>query len=162
MPLVEPEAAGNSGPVPAVRRFDSLALELDYAVACLKKWNKQGVAWGEMAVLYVNSFQGGQLAKKLKEAGVPHSWLGTSEYKRAYDSSADRVTVVTMQSSKGLEFRRVIMVGIGQMKDDEGEEQRRQSARLLYVGMTRAQQTLLVTTSGDNTYSRRLFDVNAA
>lgn len=162
VPLVEPEAAGNSGPVPAVRRFDSLEKELDYTVACLKKWHGQGVAWGEMAVLYVNTYQGSQLAKRLKAAGVPHSWLGKSEYKRAYDSSADKVTVVTMQSSKGLEFPRVIMVGIGQMKDNEGQEQRQQSARLLYVGMTRAQQALLVTTSGENVYSRRLLDVSAA
>jgi ATP-dependent exoDNAse (exonuclease V) beta subunit len=135
---------------------------LDYTVTCLKKWHGQGVAWGEMAVLYVNTYQGSQLAKKLKAAGVPHSWLGTSEYKRAYDSSADKVTVVTIQSSKGLEFSRVIMVGIGQMKDDEGQEQRQQGARLLYVGMTRAQQALLVTTSGENEYSRRLIDVSAA
>ncbi|KAA3655549.1 MAG: hypothetical protein DWQ11_00505 [Proteobacteria bacterium] len=43
----------------------------------------------------------------------------------------------TIHSSKGLEFERVIMTGIGEMNDTEAE--RLSSAWMLYVGMTRAQ-----------------------
>lgn len=50
------------------------------------------------------------------------------------------------------------MVGIGHLKDDEKRKQ--QHARLLYVGMTRAQGCLLVTTSENNEYSRRILALN--
>jgi superfamily I DNA/RNA helicase len=63
---------------------------------------------------------------------------------------------MTIHSSKGLEFPRVILVGIGQL--DDGEESRSDWARLLYVGMTRAQDYLLMTTSRDNLFSRELME----
>ncbi|GHU29778.1 hypothetical protein AGMMS50256_15390 [Betaproteobacteria bacterium] len=66
----------------------------------------------------------------------------------AYDSKVDALTLMTIHNSKGLEFERVVMIGIGQMNDDEAERQ--QSARLLYVGMTRARKYLLMTSSGNN------------
>jgi superfamily I DNA/RNA helicase len=46
------------------------------------------------------------------------------------------------------------VTGIGQL--DEGEEEQQRNARLLYVGMTRAQDCLFVTTSRENRYSREL------
>ena len=88
---------------------------------------------------------------------MPHLWLGTKQYKAAYDPAVDRVTVLTIHSSKGLEFPRVILVGIGQM--EAPEERREQDARLLYVGMTRARERLLVTTSAENEYRRKVLEV---
>lgn len=61
---------------------------------------------------------------------------------------------MTLHSSKGLEFKRVIIVGVGQMKDDDAE--RATNARVLYVGMTRSQECLLVTHSASNAFSERL------
>lgn len=160
IPLIEPEAAGNSGPKPEFRQFKSLAEEIEYTGACLRKWHEKGVGWGDMAVLYATKSQGHQVSAYLKKSGIPFTWLGAKNYKSAYTPEKDEVTVLTMHSSKGLEFPRVIMFGLGQMKDDE--ERRLQSARLLYVGMTRAQECLLLTTSGDNEYSQRLREVHAA
>src|SRR5690606_41985528 len=60
-------------------------------------------------LLYANKFQGGALARVLKEAGIPVYWLGTSEYKKAYDPSKDQVAIMAIHSSKGLEFPAVIV-----------------------------------------------------
>ncbi len=67
----------------------------------------------------------------------------------AYDPRADRVTLSTLHASKGLEFPVVFVVGCeegllpylpaGRHADVEEER------RLFYVGMTRAQQRLLLT-----------------
>jgi len=67
----------------------------------------------------------------------------------AYDPRADRVTLMTLHASKGLEFPVVFIVGCeedllpyrqaGQEVDLEEER------RLLYVGMTRAQDKLVLT-----------------
>ncbi|MFA5531362.1 MAG: hypothetical protein WDA11_11915 [Thiohalomonadaceae bacterium] len=43
---------------------------------------------------------------------------------------------------------------VGQL--DDSDECREQDARVLYVGMTRAQECLLISTSADNEYSRWL------
>ncbi|WPD23756.1 MAG: hypothetical protein SD837_04170 [Candidatus Electrothrix scaldis] len=48
-------------------------------------------------------------------------------------------------------------MGIGALRDDE--KHRQNSARLLYVGMTRAQEYLLITTSGNNEYSQDLMNI---
>ncbi|VAX07210.1 DNA helicase II related protein, partial [hydrothermal vent metagenome] len=157
IPLIEPEAAGTCGPEPAVRQFDSLAAEVNYSFACLKKWHKQGVPWGEMAVLYIDGSGGHAISAQLKKAAIPYAWLGSKKYKSAYNPDLDQVTVLSVYSSKGLEFSRVIMLGIDQV--DDSEDNQEDGARLLYVGMTRAQECLLVTSSGMNKYTQRVLEV---
>lgn len=66
-----------------------------------------------------------------------------------YDARADRITLMTLHASKGLEFPVVFIVGcednlipfIQQSKETDIDEER----RLLYVGMTRAQSKLTLT-----------------
>lgn len=69
----------------------------------------------------------------------------------SYDSAAERVTLMTIHSAKGLEFKVVIVVGLeeglfpvgnsAQMEEDLEEER-----RLFYVAVTRAKQKLYLTT----------------
>lgn len=157
IPLIEPEAAGTSGPEPVFREFEDINHEVEYTVKCLNKWHEHGVPWGDMAVLYIRNYQGKILADRLKIDNIPNSWLGTKEKKKSYNSDEDKVTLVTVQSSKGLEFSRVIILGIGQLDDREKEIS--QGSRLLYVGMTRARECLLMMASKKNEYSRLLFNV---
>jgi len=154
IPLIKPEAAGISGPLPVARQFNCFTEELAYSIECLKKWHQQGTPWNDMALLYVSAKQGFSIADALNDHDIPHTWLGTKQYKSAYDPSVEQVTVLTIHSSKGLEFSRVIMLGVGQLAETEARKQ--QNARLLYVGMTRAQECLLMTTSNDNEFSRRI------
>ena len=70
-------------------------------------------------------------------------WLAGKKEKSQYQKSDEKVAVMTLHSSKGLEFPFVSIVGMNQLphvKADESAE-----ARLLYVGMTRATEMLLVT-----------------
>jgi DNA polymerase III epsilon subunit family exonuclease len=64
----------------------------------------------------------------------------------------ERVNLLTLHSTKGLEFSRVYVVGVEDEqlpgfvgRDDDPEEHLRESRRLLYVGMTRARERLLLT-----------------
>jgi DNA helicase II / ATP-dependent DNA helicase PcrA len=69
-----------------------------------------------------------------------------------WDPRADRVSLLTLHAAKGLEFPVVFVVGCadgllplrwpGMAPDDADEEQVREERRLLFVGMTRAQQRL--------------------
>ncbi len=159
IPLIKPEAAGNSGPVPVVHRSNNLPEEIVYALRCLKKWHEQGVSWSDMAVVYARGDQGHKVASQLKAANIPYAWLGSKQYKSTYNPSNEQVTVLTIHSSKGLEFSRVIMLGVGQLND--AEAQQAQNVRLLYVGMTRAQECLLITTSAENAFSLKLQEMSA-
>ncbi|MBA3659998.1 MAG: 3'-5' exoribonuclease, partial [Gemmatimonadales bacterium] len=67
-------------------------------------------------------------------------------------SDPGRVSLLTLHSTKGLEFSRVYVVGVedGQLPglrelDDDRIEEIRESRRLLYVGMTRAKDRLVLT-----------------
>lgn len=154
LPLIEPEAAGTTGPKPEVRQLASFDEEIRFAQRCLQSWHQQGVAWNDMAILYPANWQGRLLHEAFKQTAIPYAWLGSRETKLSYNPSEDRVALMTLHSSKGLEFKRVIIVGVGQMKDDD--EERATNARVLYVGMTRSQECLLVTHSASNAFSKQL------
>lgn len=156
IPLLEPRAAGSSGPEPVIKRFGCLQDEARYAVACICKWHEQGVAWRDMTVLYPRGALGREVSAGLRKKGIPHLWMGSRAFKSAYDPETDQVTVLSIHSSKGLEFQRVILLGVGQLGENADSEAG--DARLLYVGMTRAQECLLMTTSADNLFSRRLLE----
>jgi len=153
IPSIEPEAAGSHGPAPVARHFHDWNAEIEYTVECLRSWKKQGLDWKEMAVVYVAGYQGAQLSKRLQRENLPHTWLGIKAYKQAYDANIDQITLLTVHSSKGLEFQAVAMVGIGQLNNTDEEEK---NARLLYVGMTRAQQHLSISSSADTVLSRKV------
>ena len=154
IPLVEPTAAGASGPEPFMKRFDSLDDEIGFALACIRKWHQEGINLQDIAILYPGGIHGKQMAAALRTAGFDHLWLGSKQYKSAYDPKIERIPVLTIHSSKGLEFRRVIIIGLGSLGADE--ERVAEDARLLYVGMTRAQEGLILTSSRDNLFCRLL------
>lgn len=152
IPIIKPEAAGVTGPKPTVHFLSDWKGEIRYMVDCLQAWHKQGIAWRDMAVIYIHGYQGKTIANQLKELDIPHLWMATKDYKKNYDPSIDRITVLTIQSSKGLEFPSVIITGVGQLGNKEAE----QDARLLYVGMTRAQRELHLTMSNKTKVSERV------
>ena len=153
IPLIAPEMAGASGPPPAFRKFDTFNDEAHYIARCIRKWQQNGQPLNNIAVIYGYTWQADTLQRALKREGIPHAWLKDNASKKAYDANADRIALLTRQSSKGLEFDTVVLAGLGGLKDDA--ENLESEVRLLYVGMTRARQQLLLTGSGGNWFVGR-------
>lgn len=154
VPLIAPEVAGTSGPPPQFRRFDNFNDEARYIARCVRKWHVNGLPLNNIAVIYGHHWQAEALQRALKNTGMPCAWHKAVADKKRYDSNADRVTLLTRQSSKGLEFGTVVLAGLGGLKDDD--EHLEHEVRLLYVGMTRARQQLLLTGSGENWFIRHM------
>src|SRR5690606_8480590 len=116
--------------------------------------HREGAGWRNMAVCYRTKSVGEQIARNFERDGIPFALLHNSAAKRGFDPAADTVKIVTMHSSKGLEFPVVAIPGIGLMpaKEDTFDDE----ARLLYVAMTRAMDQLLVTYSQTSPFTDRL------
>ena len=72
---------------------------------------------------------------------------GTKKY------TSDAVTIMTLHGSKGLEFPAVFIYGADQgsipLESEKHPADREEERRLFYVGMTRAKEELILTTSGE-------------
>ena len=82
------------------------------------------------------------LYQAIKEAQIPCQWLASSDYKKKFNPKHDSVKLMTMHSSKGLEFPLVVIAGLGFMSESSDLEL---EAKLLYVAMTRSTEKLLLT-----------------
>ena len=143
IPLIVPESARRHGPEPVVQLRAGIKDEIEYVARTIKSLHQRGMPLSDMCVLYRTSVVGRVVATELGEQGVPIHWLSGRKEKSLYQKSDTRVSVMTLHSSKGLEFPFVSIVGTNELphaKADESAE-----AKLLYVGMTRATEKLLVT-----------------
>ncbi len=154
IPLIRPEAAGLSGPVPAFRFRSSPEEEIAYAVECVRKWSDHGTPLSEIALLSCDHRHGALAAAALKRAGIPAHWMAHRHRKKSYDPRRDCVAILPIPSSKGLEFKSVIVLGTGHI--DAKTAAFSDNVRLLYVAMTRAKEHLLLTASSRNTFTEHL------
>ncbi|HXM32049.1 MAG TPA: 3'-5' exonuclease [Chthoniobacterales bacterium] len=153
IPLIEPQSGGPSGPKPAFRKKGSIQAEVGYAVTCLRKWHDAGESLNEMAVICANGMHCRLIQRQLQRSGLAHLWLGSRESKAAYDPDKPQVSILSIQSSKGLEFKSVIFIGLGHFTEALEEKEQ---AKLLYVGMTRARERLILTASEETPLTERL------
>ena len=155
IPVVAPDAAGRKGSLPAVKAFESFDAEASYIASVFRKLNaERSVKWADMCVLYCHNWMGNALAMAMANANIPYTWLKDSLTKRQFNLANDTVKLITMHSSKGLEFPTVATCGIGSLGVDE--ERVEEDAKLLYVAMTRATENLLITSSKESPFSVKL------
>jgi len=96
---------------------------------------------------------------KSLNAFLRHAVLFTSVDEPEEDEYKDKVTMMTVHSAKGTEFPVVIMIGMEQgnfplLPRDQSEEEFEEERRLCYVGMTRAEKQLYMTS-----VRRRMSDI---
>lgn len=153
VPLIAPESAGRRGAVPELIRTDTAAAQLTVLIQCLRDEAANGRSLSDMAVIFRNQWEGEKLHEALQREGIA-SRLAEGGGKRTLFVVEDAVKLVTMHSSKGLEFPFVIIPGLGSLPKpgkDETEE-----ARLLYVAMTRATERLVLIHHEDSIFSQRI------
>ncbi len=84
-----------------------------------------------------------RLKRCLEKAGIPVKWVSEDvRSKEMFDITTDRVSLLSIHSSKGLDFDLVYLVGADHLAPSE--ETRDYLSGLLYVALTRAKHRLMV------------------
>lgn len=145
VPTLEPLGAGRHGAAPVVRLQPGFAAEAGLIARTFAQLHRRdGVPLAQMCVTYRHQWMGERLGQALATQGLACQHLHDAGAKRAYDPHGETVKLMTMHSSKGLEFPVVAVSGVGAMPAGEGARPA-EEARLLYVALTRATDKLLVT-----------------
>ncbi|WP_454764540.1 DEAD/DEAH box helicase [Cupriavidus campinensis] len=140
VPTVLPVGAGRRGPKPLLIELPTLNAEVERIAQILRDENRTGTPWSQMAVLYRHWDMASHVTSVLARQGIPFELPQAS---KRFTPGGDSVKVVTMHSSKGLEFPLVCIPGTGM--PHKKEESPEDEARLLYVAMTRATRQLVIT-----------------
>ena len=161
VPLVVPESAGRHGSQPAVKTFESYEQEARYIARIFHRLHdEQGISWSDMCVTYRKNWMGEKLHKAFSSEGVPSYWLGNAKAKKQFKPGEESVKLMTMHSSKGLEFSVVAVSGVGYMPGEHADKVA--EAKLLYVAMTRSTEKLLLTSHRETEFLAELKDSGAA
>ncbi|CAH1209676.1 DNA helicase [Candidatus Nitrotoga sp. BS] len=154
IPLVHPEFGGRKGAKPEVYRLANSAQELKHVASWLKKRAEAGISYCQMTVLCRFKYQVKKMCEGLAKEGIAaDSCQFNGQHTKAFDTAKDTVKVLTMHSSKGLEFNSVVIPDLGCMpyaKTTPAEE-----ARLLYVALTRSTESLLMTYHSESPYTKQ-------
>ena len=150
IPLVKPISCGRDGEAPLFIRLPTLRDEA-YAIADqFANAHKDGHAWGDMAVLCFDAKTRDLCAQVLHQRGLP---LENRTRSGDFDPASNKIKVMTMHASKGLEFPVVALPGVGHMPGPGDDE--KEAARVFYVAATRATHRLVIGVGGDGGFGRR-------
>jgi hypothetical protein len=153
-PLVEPNSAGREGPVPELVKCANYKAEIAHIIQRAQQLHTRGIPWHEMAIIYRTHWMGESAFKELQQAAVPVAWLNQNSSSRNFDPLSPSIKLMTMHSSKGLEFPVVFIPGLGYLPNAQGAIA--DEARLLYVAMTRAIEVLVLTGDRRSAFVERL------
>ena len=95
-----------------------------------------------MAILYRDRSIAEWVEKAFRQQGLPLEWVNRDRDSRYFHPTEQSVKMLTLHSCKGLEFPVVLIPGLGYLPHPDYPLE--EEARLLYVGMTRALEQLVL------------------
>jgi hypothetical protein len=155
--IIPPKLSTRSGPLPLFLHLESPQQEVLTIADRCRSLLDNGVQPSSIGVLYgASSLMGFRWADSLlrafKSRDVPVFWATdpkTASNKDHIGEDPSKVVLSTIHSAKGLEFSNVMLCAY---LDDHPPQDRLLTRRLIYVGMTRATQELVLTASGNHEY----------
>ena len=165
-----PEVSVHHGDQPLICSFPNLEAIETFLVHDLSKWIQTEVyKKSEIAIIYDDKIYGRErfaydnralpmgILKKLEGAGIRTQWVsqdvGTKE---AFDVTRDRVSLISIHSSKGLDFDLVYLLGVDHINLTHALK--KNLITLLYVAMTRAKHRLVIPYVRESALIRRMKD----
>ncbi|MBW1717057.1 MAG: NERD domain-containing protein [Deltaproteobacteria bacterium] len=144
------------GEPPSILRFQSAEDVEDFLIQDLSQSIREGeYKRSEIAIIYDDKVYGQSrfaydnralpmhLLKRLGVSGIPATWVSQDvRAKEMFDVTTDRVSLISIHSSKGLDFDLVYVIGIDHIHTTDPA--RGGLVALVYVAMTRAKYRLVI------------------
>ena len=154
--LIPPEAANRTGPRPVLTECRDRRGEAEFIAGRVVEMRDGGAAVGDVVVMYGHPDLEKELRRSFSRRDLPYFHVqekdggGRMANRDKAVHVRDKVRVSTLTGIKGLEFSRVLIGGVNQVRVlDVAEEDRSQAAKSqLYAAMTRAMDELEITMSG--------------
>lgn len=162
--FVKPSLIDRQGVYPIYRGFKNKESEASFIINLIKNKMKNDYSYKDIAIITKIRNQLDEIKIYLDKENIPFKELVSNE---EMDFKDDSIKLLTIHSIKGLEFKVVIISGLNNrciplksvtndFEDNEMIESR--DRRLLYVGMTRATEQLILTS--DSTPSKFIKDID--
>lgn len=154
--LIPPEAARRSGPMPHLTTYRDLRGEAESIASRVEGLLTGGTAAEDIIVMYGCYQLETELRQAFLRRDLPYFHI-QERNERGWQINRDKAVCVhgkvrasTLSGIKGLEFSRVFIGGVNQIRiPDVDEQDQLQAAKsYLYVAMTRARDELYITMSG--------------
>jgi hypothetical protein len=156
------------GDVPVLCRFPNHdAIETFLANDIKERVKKGDYKRSEIAIIYDDKVYGSKgftydnralpmgMLKKLESAGIPTKWVSQDvRTKEMFDVTTDKVSLISIHSSKGLDFDLVYLTGVDHI--NLSESIRKDLITLVYVAMTRAKHRLVIPYVRESALIRRM------
>jgi superfamily I DNA/RNA helicase len=152
-PRVVPASAGRHGPQPVLIRAADVVEEAALLEQRIARALSDGLSPSDILVLARERAQLTPLTHRLRQRGIPIQSLAFDDA-RGIDFRESAVRLMTLHGSKGLECAWVAILGLQAMPNRHASLE--DEARLLYVGMTRATQQLVLAASGESAMVARV------
>jgi len=151
-----PEAGAFQGTAPELHKFPDTGELESFLIRDLKECVQRGEykrsqagiiyddkVYGPDRFSYDNRALPMRLLRSLEVSGIPSTWVSQDvRSKEMYDVTTDRVSLISIHSSKGLDFDLVYLVGLDHIH--AGEKRKQNLISLVYVAMTRAKHRLVI------------------
>lgn len=149
---VKPSLIDRQGTFPVYRYFKSVGEEAAYVIKEIKENLIQECPYSDIVIIAKNKNQLKEFKDILDKNNIPSSVMD----KKDENFDVNSIKLLTMHSIKGLEFKVVFIIGLNEgiipysgYKSTEDEDvQESMERKLLYVGMTRANELLYMCSSG--------------
>jgi hypothetical protein len=156
------------GETPVLKRFQNMEQVGDFLVSDLGEALAAGeYKRSEIALIYDDKVYGSErfaydnralpmrLLRRLNEGGIPVTWVSQDvRAKEMFDVTTDRVSLISIHSSKGLDFDLVYLVGMDRIRGAVISSAN--LVMLIYVAMTRAKYRLVIPYVDETEFIQRI------
>lgn len=156
------------GEIPLLRQFGDLGEIEDYLVEDIwERVHGGGYKRSEIAIIYDDKVYGPgrfsydnravpmRIFNRLENAGMPAKWVSQdARSKEGFDITTDRVSLISIHSSKGLDFDLVYLIGLDHIQPTAPLG--KNMIALVYVAMSRAKQRLVIPYINNSEMIRKL------
>jgi len=161
--IMTPEALNHHGPYPAVVQCADNKTVYTTVKKTIIDALRAGIAPSGIGIIYFrrSDYGGlcGRIAEQLRADSISAFNIAESpEAKMNFDIDSNSVTVSTIYSIKGFEFPLVIILGTDSLHQSDGKWSEEDAWRRLYVGMTRAQEHVVIPYISANMYINTLIE----